>query len=57
MLSARPRGGRVKQLGLTAHPRERSRDAAPRKSTNFRPSRRLEIALLTLKKRDELCSH
>ena len=57
MLSARPRSGRVKQLGLIAHPREGSRGTAPRKFMNFRPSRRLEIALSTLKKRDKLCLH
>ena len=33
------------------------RGAAPRKCTNFRPSRRLEISLSTHKKRDELCLH
>ena len=57
MLSARPRSDRVKQLGLTAHPREGSRGAAPRKFTNFRPSRRLEIALSTLKERRALLTY
>ena len=54
MLSARPRSGRVTQLGLTAHPREGSRGAAPGEFMNLRPSRRLEIALSTLKERRAL---
>ena len=40
---------RIPGRGLGAQPLE--------KFTNFRPSRRLEIALSTLKKRDELCLH
>ena len=50
MLSARPRSVQVKQLGLTAHPKEGSRGAAPRKFMNFRPARRLKIALSTLRR-------
>ena len=48
LLSARPRSGRVKQLGVWG------RCELPRGVTNFRPSRRLEISLSTLKERRAL---
>ena len=51
VLSAKPRSGRVKQVGVWGRcepHRGGSRGAAPSKFTNFRPSRRLEIALSTL---------